>query len=1006
MASFKAIVSVLFYSTCLSIPLSYNIKSEKYRQLGFWKSSENGIPLNPIHWFQFADDAAVVSGQEKENQMLLNRFTIWCQWAQMIIRVDKCSTFGIRKQLTKSIQYLRKLFVNNCLVPRVELGKSFRYLGRYFNFNMSDEDHKSEVYDTLTNILNEIDDLPLHPKNKILLYSRYVLSKISSHFTVSDIGKTWVIDKLDSIESTYIRKWLELPISATLSNVLLPHNKFGLNIILPSTKFLQCQTVSRKALKSSPNEAINNLWKDTSNHKNVQYDKYKNTKDVLNTIRKQHEDKLQHHLISQGSFFSNIIKHSTLSHNSWNLCFVTGNIDETLSKWCDMFLKAVDEYIPKHCIKNSYDHPWIDKELLQLIRRKNTQRKKLKKFPNQVNVDKYKNLRRLTKQLIKKKKKNYSGKLAESLHENPRRFWAVVKHSTANRKNITILKNGQSYSTDKCEMANILNKYFHSVFSPKDSDVFATSPSPLTSSTHELSDIQLTEAEVISVLRNLDPRKAYGPDNIPNRLLVELAYVIGPSLCELFNMSLALGEVPCKWKEANITPAFKREDPTLAMNYRPISLLCTLSKVLERCVYNHCYHHLEPRIYDLQHGFMRGKCTTTQLLEVYHCILDSVASGKQVDAIYLDLSKAFDKVPHHLLLRKLSNFGIHGSLLSWFHSYLSDRRQRVVLQGVYSEWLPVTSGVPQGSILGPLLFLVYCNDIQSYIQKSKLALFADDSKLYLPLVQSDSTHLLQHDLDNLITWTTDNQMELNNTKCKAMRISRKNTPAQTNYSINGHIIEQVTNFKDLGVVVSKDLSWSQHINSIVSKANKTLGLIKRICKEVENVKTRRTLYCALVRPKLEYASNVWSPYTVKHKLLIENVQRRATRFILNYPKGMCYKERLQKTSLLPLEFRREISDLILLFKAKYDLIGMDLTKYICTFNPGYKSRNYDENDFHLIIKHNQDYFRKSYFIRSAKLWNSLPSVIKTSNTLTSFRTRVINLYNRKLITYNLPSISY
>ena len=146
---------------------------------------------------------------------------------------------------------------------------------------------------------------------------------------------------------------------------------------------------------------------------------------------------------------------------------------------------------------------------------------------------------------------------------------------------------------------------------------------------------------------------------------------------------------------------------------------------------------------------------------------------------------------------------------------------------------------------------------------------------------------------------------------------------------------------------------------------------------MENVKTRRTLNCALVRPKLEYASNVWSTYTIKHKLLIENVQRRATRFILNYPKGKCYKERLLKTSLLPLEFRIKISDLILLFKAKYDLIGMDLTKYICTFNPGYKSRNYDENDFHLIIKHNQDYIRKFFFlIRSAKLWNSLPPVIQ------------------------------
>ncbi|CAB4010466.1 Hypothetical predicted protein [Paramuricea clavata] len=273
--SFITVGRGVLQGDCLS-PLLFNmsfntfiqhIKSEKYRQLGFWKSSENGTPLNPLHWFQFADDAAVVSGQEKENQMLLNRFTIWCQWAQMIIRVDKCSTFGIRKQVTKSIQYLPKLFINNCLVPRVEL--------------------------------------------VVMCFPKSL-----GTFTVSDIGKTWVNDKLDSIASTYIRKWLELPISATLSNVLLPHNKFGLNIILPSTKFLQCQTVSRKALKSSPNQAINNLWKDTSNHKNVQYDKYKNTKDVLNTIRKQHEDKLQHHLISQGSFFSNIIKHSTLSFNS------------------------------------------------------------------------------------------------------------------------------------------------------------------------------------------------------------------------------------------------------------------------------------------------------------------------------------------------------------------------------------------------------------------------------------------------------------------------------------------------------------------------------------------------------------------------------------------------------------------------------------------------------------------------------------------------------------------
>ena len=309
---------------CLS-PLLFNmafntfiqhIKSEKYSQFGFWKINMNSMQLNPIHWFQFADDAAVISGHERANQILLNRFTVWCQWSGMIIRVDKCSSFGIKKDTTKSVQYLPRLFLNNLLVPRVQIGESFRYLGRYFNFNMSDENHKSELLDTFTDILNKTDELPLHPKNKIILYSRYVLSKISWHLTVSDIGKTWVNEKLDCIASNFIRKWLELPISATLSNVQLPHNRFGLNIILPSTKLLQCQTVSRKALQSSPNDEIKNLWKETSNHKNVQYDKYRNTKDVLNHIRKQHEDKLQHHLISQGSFFSSIMKHSTSSLNS------------------------------------------------------------------------------------------------------------------------------------------------------------------------------------------------------------------------------------------------------------------------------------------------------------------------------------------------------------------------------------------------------------------------------------------------------------------------------------------------------------------------------------------------------------------------------------------------------------------------------------------------------------------------------------------------------------------
>ena len=190
-------------------------------------SSGTLLSLRPIHWFQFAGDAAVVSGQENEDQRLLNRFTLCCQWADMIFRVDKCVTFGMKKVRTKSVPYQPKLFINSQLVPCVSTGSSFKYLGRYFDIQMSNYKHKSQLIDTTNTILAQIDHLPLHPKYKILLYSRHLLSKISWHFTVADLSTTWVSENLDNIVASYVRKWLEIPVCGTLSNVFLTKAKFG-----------------------------------------------------------------------------------------------------------------------------------------------------------------------------------------------------------------------------------------------------------------------------------------------------------------------------------------------------------------------------------------------------------------------------------------------------------------------------------------------------------------------------------------------------------------------------------------------------------------------------------------------------------------------------------------------------------------------------------------------------------------------------------------------------------
>ena len=353
------------------------------------------------------------------------------------------------------------------------------------------------------------------------------------------------------------------------------------------------------------------------------------------------------------------------------------------------------------------------------------------------------------------------------------------------------------------------------------------------------------------------------------------------------NLSLSHGVVPVLWKRANVNPVFKKDNPTLAENYRPISLLCIVSKVLERCIFNHCYPHFAPLLYNLQHGFLRGKSTVTQLLEVYHDILDMVAGGQEIDVIHLDLSKAFDKVPHDLLLTKLHRHGISGTALRWFEGYLSNRQQRVVLEGTFSDWLPVTSGVPQGSILGPLLFLVFANEMPSYVQHgSSLALFADDSKLYRPLGSVSSSALLQSDLDGLHSWSSDHRMTFNTTKCKVLRMSKRRScrkPLNT-YYLGEEILSHSPETSDLGISVSGNCTWTSHIEQMCSKANRVLGLVKRPCgRDIRDVQTRKLLYTALVRPLLEYSSSVWSPYFVKHRRLIENIQRRATKFILNYP---------------------------------------------------------------------------------------------------------------------------
>ena len=292
-----------------------SIQEDKYTNFGYRISDG----FKPRNWFQFADDAAAITCLESENQFLLNVFSRWCNWADLKVKVSKCHSFGIRKKDTSSVQYKPKLYINNLLIAPVEIDDCFTYLGRHFDFKMTNNKHKEEIVKTINDLFTTIDRLPLHPRNKLLVYKRYVLSKVSWHLTVADLSITWVKNNVDNIATKFIRSWLEIPISGTLDITMLTKKKFGLGLILPSHRFTQCRVTFRNKLKHSTNSNIQKIHSVTSNEKNVQYDQYLSTKEALKKIRCMKEERIKGELKTQSLVIKSIWNYALCSFtNTWS----------------------------------------------------------------------------------------------------------------------------------------------------------------------------------------------------------------------------------------------------------------------------------------------------------------------------------------------------------------------------------------------------------------------------------------------------------------------------------------------------------------------------------------------------------------------------------------------------------------------------------------------------------------------------------------------------------------
>jgi hypothetical protein len=329
--------------------------------------------------------------------------------------------------------------------------------------------------------------------------------------------------------------------------------------------------------------------------------------------------------------------------------------------------------------------------------------------------------------------------------------------------------------------------------------------------------------------------KANGPDGISNKLLKETATTISKPLASLFNRSFELAKVPKAWKEANLCPIFKKDDKSLVSNYRPISLLSCLGKIQERVVFIHLYRYLKNNnlLNSRNSGFKELDSAMNQLLLITDKIHRALEDGHEICLVFLDVSKAFDRVWHSGLLHKARCMGIGGTLFDWLCDYLQDRRIRAVINGQKSEWRNTTAGVPQGSILGPLLFLIFINDVTENIE-SDIHLFADDTSLMEILENYNQSYAkLNRDLNRLSVWADRWLITFNAAKTVYLKISRKVNPApKPILKLKGVEIREVLTHKHLGITFNTTLTWGDHINKLVTKAAQCVGLLRRICRDV------------------------------------------------------------------------------------------------------------------------------------------------------------------------------